>query len=200
MTSECLILFLKLLYLARMSINLAWLNFLPVLCNSRAVLARRPWMWTFYPRGFVRWYFAPNLRLLWCWMLYRYRNVTIGWIIVLANMHATNPGIGLKHPWAYYLHVVLLPYFTAECSVHFRINWFVYNVHDGLYSFLCEFEWENALIRIKTVVSIFINLQYLVAHSTYSLGNSSSVVMYDIYIHGRNDWKIAAKMYTLEVG
>ena len=32
---------------------------------------------------------------------------------------------GVRRPWANCSHVMLLPYPTADCSVHFKINWFI---------------------------------------------------------------------------
>ena len=47
-------------------------------------------------------------------------------------------------------------------------------------------------------MSIFIKL-HAMANSTYSLGYNSSILMYDISVHGRQDWKVSAKIFTLEV-
>ena len=54
-------------------------------------------------------------------------------------------------------------------------------------------------LKIQNGCVHFINLQHTVAYSTYSTGYNFSVLMHDISIHGRRDWKVTAKMYNLEI-
>ena len=51
---------------------------------------------------------------------------------------------GVRRPWAYFPHVMLLLYLTADHSVQFKINIFAHDAHCGLCQFLCEFEWEKS--------------------------------------------------------
>ena len=53
-------------------------------------------------------------------------------------------------------------------------------------------------LQIQNGCVHFIDLQHEVAYSTYSSGYNFSVHMHDISIHGRQDWKVTAKMCTKE--
>ena len=54
-------------------------------------------------------------------------------------------------------------------------------------------------LQIQNGCVHFIKLQLTVVYSTYSPGYNFSFLMRDISIHGKEDWKVTAKMYTLEV-
>ena len=89
--------------------------------------------------------------------------------------------------------VMLLPHFTANCNVHFKLDTFFHNDHNGyvhLSTNLTEKMFSHKNDRL-----IFINLRLPVLYSPYSpADDSSNILMYKIYSWKAAiyDWKITA--------
>ena len=87
--------------------------------------------------------------------------------------------------------VMLLPYVTTNCSVHFKFDISTYNGHNRNVNFSMYLTEKR--LSYQNCRFIFINLRLLVVYLTYSPGyDTSNIPMYIICscIMAKNDWKI----------
>ena len=81
-------------------------------------------------------------------------------------------------------HVILLSYLTTNCGVHFGIDTFTHNDHDGYVQFSMNLTQKRLWYQNGSL--IFINLRPPVVHSPYSPRyDSSNIPMFKIY-----SWKM----------
>ena len=96
-----------------------------------------------------------------------------------------------KTPTGVLPHVMLLPYVTTNCSVHFKFDIFSYNGHNRNINFSMYLTAKR--LSYQNCRFIFINLRLLVVYLTYCLGyDTSNIHMYIIcsWMMANNDWKI----------
>ena len=85
---------------------------------------------------------------------------------------------------AYYPALILLPYLTTNCSVHFEIDTFTHNDHDGYVQFSTNLIQKTRSYQYG--ISIFINLRPAVVHLPHSPSyDSFNIPMNEIY-----SWKM----------
>ena len=74
----------------------------------------------------------------------------------------------VRRPLTYYYcpALILLPYLTTICSVHFEIDTFAHNDHGGYVQFSTNLTQKRLCYRSRRL--IFINIRPLVVHPPYS--------------------------------
>ena len=90
---------------------------------------------------------------------------------------------GVRRPRAYCPALIPLPYLTTNCSVHFGVNTFTHNDHDGNVHFATNLTQKRLTYQNGRL--IFINLRLPVEHSPYSPSyNSYNIPVYEIFSWG----------------